>query len=375
MTIALAIATVVLAVLVAALIVMLVVRRKAAGSDDRVALAVADMNARMEAMARDLSLAVQRAEHETRRSRLLTDVIGSLDLDEVLARTLEAAQSLGAIDAALVSLPDGVNGKPLVATIGLSPEEAQREGIVAGPPDGRQARAVSVSFRYGDGGHGDSIQAGVGVPIPGEDGDQGFLAVFTRSADRTFGEADIAELEDLAHRAGPAIENARRFREARQQADLDPLTGLHNRRFFYDTLARETARAHRYERSVALIVFDLDDFKAINDRLGHLAGDGVLTEIAERLRTAIRTADVACRVGGDEFAIIMAESTLDDAEKLYARIQQEFAGRPIGSAGTLSLSAGAAALRPDDDAASFFERADAALYRAKSSGKGRLVTS
>ena len=76
----------------------------------------------------------------------------------------------------------------------------------------------------------------------------------------------------LALRAGPAIDNARRFREARQLADLDALTGLHNRRYFHETLQREVARAHRYSRNLALVVFDLDDFKAINDRIGHLAG-------------------------------------------------------------------------------------------------------
>ena len=89
-------------------------------------------------------------------------------------------------------------------------------------------------------------------------------------------------------RAGPAIENARRFREARHQADLDALTGLHNRRYFHETLARETARAQRYNRRLALIVFDLDDFKAINDRIGHLAGDTVLAEVAERVRDVVR---------------------------------------------------------------------------------------
>ena len=72
----------------------------------------------------------------------------------------------------------------------------------------------------------------------------------------------------------------------------------------------EVARAHRYGRRLALVIFDLDDFKAINDRIGHLAGDGVLAEVAERVRAVVRSADVACRVGGDEFAIILPESTL-----------------------------------------------------------------
>jgi diguanylate cyclase (GGDEF)-like protein len=74
--------------------------------------------------------------------------------------------------------------------------------------------------------------------------------------------------------------------------------------------------AGRYERRLALIVVDIDDFKAINDRIGHLAGDSVLAVVAERLRSAVRRADVPCRVGGDEFAVILPEATLRDAEQL-----------------------------------------------------------
>ena len=181
-------------------------------------------------------------------------------------------------------------------------------------------------------------------------------------------------METLALRAGPAIENARRFREARQLADLDALTGLHNRRFFHETLARECARAHRYERKLSLIVFDLDDFKDINDRIGHLAGDAVLAEAAERVRDVVRTADVACRVGGDEFAVILPESAINDADQLYRRLQNAVSSRPIGSAGKLFLSAGVAELRAEDDPVSFFQRADDALYRAKEAGKGRVMS-
>ena len=161
--------------------------------------------------------------------------------------------------------------------------------------------------------------------------------------------------------------------EARQQADLDALTGLHNRRYFYETLAREVARARRYGRRLALIVFDLDDFKEINDRVGHLTGDAVLAQVAERVRDVVRAADVACRVGGDEFAIILAESTVEDARRLYERLQTQIAARPITQAGRLRVSAGIAGLRADDDAVALFERADGALYRAKETGKGQAV--
>jgi diguanylate cyclase (GGDEF)-like protein len=122
-----------------------------------------------------------------------------------------------------------------------------------------------------------------------------------------------------------------------------------------------------------LIVFDLDDFKAVNDRIGHLSGDAVIAESAERIRDVVRSADVACRVGGDEFAVILPESMLADADQLYQRLQAALTARPVGQAGRLSFSAGVAELQPDDDPTSFFERADEALYRAKERGKAQVV--
>ena len=172
---------------------------------------------------------------------------------------------------------------------------------------------------------------------------------------------------------GPAIWNAIRFTEAREQAELDSLTGLHNRRLFYEFLGREIARAQRYERYVSLIVFDLDDFKRINDRIGHLAGDGVLTEVADRVRSVVRATDIPCRVGGDEFAVILPEASRDDAELLADRIALAIRAQKIDKVGALKISAGVAELRPGDTAADLFNRADDALLRAKSSGKARVV--
>jgi diguanylate cyclase (GGDEF)-like protein len=367
-----------LAVCVVVLLVLLVLlnRRTSRTAQDRVADVVRALENRMDELSHELAGAVARAEEEGRRSRFLGEIAGSIDLDEVLSRTLEAAGSLPGADAALVTLSSH-EGKPIVATLGLSAEEAESQAI-AGPPDGRQARSIAISYRYGTAevdANGELIHGGLAVPMPGNsDAELGYLTVFTRSHGRSFGEDDTSRLEELAHRAGPAIENARRFREARQLADLDALTGLHNRRYFHETLAREVARAHRYNRRLGLIVFDLDDFKDVNDRIGHLAGDAVLAELSERVRDVVRSADIACRVGGDEFAVILPESSLEDGDQLYRRIQNAVAARPVGSSGNkIYLSAGVAELRPDDDAVSFFQRADEALYRAKETGKGRAV--
>ena len=98
-----------------------------------------------------------------------------------------------------------------------------------------------------------------------------------------------------------------------------------------------------------------------------------MAEAAERVRDVVRTADIACRVGGDEFAVILPESSIEDADQLYRRLQKAVSARPIGRAGKLYLSAGVGELRAEDDPVSFFQRADDALYRAKEAGKGRVV--
>ena len=367
-----------LGALVVLLLALLVIRWRSDNStDERVAEVVASLNARMDELGRELAGALERAEEEGRRSRIFGELAGSIDLDEVLSRTLEAAGALEGADAALIMLPDPQGGKPLVATLGLSVEEAERHAIT-GPPDGRLARSISMSYTYPEVERGErdeaAISSGLAVPLPGETATLGYLTVFTRTKGHQYSDDDVRLLETLAVRAGPAIENAHRFREARQLADLDALTGLHNRRFFHETLARECARAHRYERKLSLIVFDLDDFKDVNDRIGHLAGDSVLAEAAERVRDVVRTADIACRVGGDEFAVILPESAIGDADQLYRRIQNAVSSRPLGQGGKLFLSAGVAELRAEDDPVAFFQRADDALYRAKEAGKGRVVS-
>ena len=375
MTVALIAVGAALGAILVTLIIQWIVRRSDGDADERVTAVVRELEARMDEMVRELTGALEQAQVEGQRNRQLGELAGTIDLDEVLTRVLETAGAIPGADAALVSLTPSAGGQPIVATLGLSAEEAERQSVT-GPPDGREARAISISYEYGpqeEQATEEAIRSGVAVPLPGETGPLGLITIFTRQHGYRFGEEETRELEELAMRAGPAVENARRFREARQLADLDALTGLHNRRYFHETLAREVARAHRYQRNLALVIFDLDDFKAVNDRIGHLAGDGVLAEAAERVRDVVRSADIACRVGGDEFAVILPESQLGDADQLYRRLQKAVASRPLGEAGALNISAGVAELRPDDDSISFFQRADNALYGAKEAGKGQVV--
>jgi diguanylate cyclase (GGDEF)-like protein len=361
-----------LAAMALAATVFLLGRRSARAGEDRLAAVAAQLDERMEMMVQDLSRALARAQEESRRNRVLGELGGTIDLEEVLMRTLDATGALDGVDAAVISV--AVEGdEPVVASVGLGREPA---ATVSGPPDGAVPRSIAIAYEHGpadEAGDRGPVRAAIAVPLTCDGEQIGYLTAYSRAGAAAFGEAGATELEELARRAGPAIDNARRFREARQRADLDALTGLHNRRYFHETLAREVARAHRYSRSLALVVFDLDDFKAINDRIGHLAGDAVLAEAADRVREVVRSADIACRVGGDEFAVILPESLVRDADQLYQRLEQAVSAKPVGQAGRLHLSAGVTELRPEDDADSFFERADEALYRAKGAGKGTVV--
>ena len=276
-------------------------------------------------------------------SALRQEVAGSLDLDDVVARILDSSLALPGVDAAVLELEGDERGG-MVKSAGMSRDNAVRQG---------------------------ELGSKLAVPLEGELGPLGSLTVFSGSVSELEHEAGD-EVAELVRRAVPALDNAFRYREARRLADMDALTGLRNRRFFHETLQRECNRAHRYGRSLALLVLDLDDFKAINEQVGHLAGDAVLAETATRVRAALRASDIACRVGGDELAIILPEAGATQAAQLYARVEETVSSKPIATIARLTLSGGIAELAPGDDATTFFERADDALYRAKQAGKAQL---
>jgi diguanylate cyclase (GGDEF)-like protein len=303
-----------------------------------------------------------------------TELAASLNPDDVFDRTLDAIVGLEGVDAALIVIGDDPATWTTRAA-GLTDDEVERTLLQM--PTHSDLRTLEVVYRYrlDDVGQSSRLpRAALTVLLRSEGETVGSLAAVSRSRGSGFPDETVDELERLAARAGPAISNAIRFTEAREHAEFDSLTGLHNRRLFYEFLAREIARARRYERSVSLIVFDLDDFKRINDRSGHLAGDDVLADVADRVRSMVRATDIPCRVGGDEFAVILPETSCEDAEALAERIALSIRTQKIDKVGALKISAGVAELRDEDTAADLFNRADNALYRAKSTGKARIVT-
>ncbi len=160
-------------------------------------------------------------------------------------------------------------------------------------------------------------------------------------------------------------------------ADLamrDPLTGLHNRRFLEEALMREVARARREKGSLGVLMLDLDHFKDFNDSFGHEAGDNALRTVGDFLKKAIRTTDVVCRYGGEEFTILLPGATLDEA---YAKAEQIRIGirATLGSRGNVAACLGVAVFPGHGDSPnSLLRAADTALYRAKALGRDRVET-
>jgi diguanylate cyclase (GGDEF)-like protein len=182
----------------------------------------------------------------------------------------------------------------------------------------------------------------------------------------------------VAERISLAIANLKLRDVLRNQSIRDPLTGLFNRRYLEESLDRELHRAARTRRNVSVVMLDLDHFKQFNDTFGHQAGDMLLREVATAIKARVRAGDLACRYGGEEFAIIIAESDAHGAtlcvDKIREAVKQlalQFRGQSLGS---ITLSAGVATFpMHGDNPEDLVHMADLALYRAKREGRDRIV--
>jgi diguanylate cyclase (GGDEF)-like protein len=165
--------------------------------------------------------------------------------------------------------------------------------------------------------------------------------------------------------------------EIHRLAVLDPLTGVHNRRALIDFLAREVSRSARHHRPLGLLMFDLDRFKSINDRLGHPGGDATLRAVVGRVTDLVRREDFVARFGGEEFAVVLPETGLDHAAACGERIRAAVADQPFEFTGQhypVTVSVGASSLWElgDKTPEALLEQADGRLYEAKRSGRNRV---
>jgi diguanylate cyclase (GGDEF)-like protein len=312
----------------AAVVLALLVRRRRSAERRRAGLA--ELARRLDVLAEGLGDTVDRAHAETLRARKVESLDRYVELDEALARCAEAAASLPSVELAVARVD--IDGVPVIATAGVEGAPAKSRTAVAVPleVEGRRLGSLTVYGRSG------------APPVPGD---------------------ELDALQTISRRSAPMLRSAPRLTVV---APVDSVAGaLGDREQFHEALALLAARARRQGSALSVCVLDLDDFRVVNRRIGSAAADRVIAEVAEAIRETLRPVDLACRTGGDEFAVAMPGAARIEAESLVARVQATLAQRPKPREAKVGLTVGIAELEKDDDGVSLFERASATLRRAK----------
>ena len=317
-----------------------------------------------------------------RLSRIQNSIVRRGDLQEVLDAIVEGARELLRDEVVALRLIDAANPRTMavVASTGLEPAAVEQlsntpvgEGL--GGQAQRENRLLTV-----DGGRArpgtfavEGLCAALAAPVHENGRAIGSLVVASSSEERHYSDAEKDILKAFAEHASLALTDARNVQKAMHEALYDSLTGLANRRAFLDAVRGASARGRRARSRSAVLLLDVDNFKSINDALGHAAGDAVLCAVADRLRECIRDGDTAARLGGDEFAVLLEDCGEDGAERTAARIVEAFAapfaidgrGLTAGVSVGVSLDTGS----PED----LLRQADLAMYAAKAAGKDRYA--
>ena len=216
------------------------------------------------------------------------------------------------------------------------------------------------------------------VPLCGATGPVGVVALTDKKGDLPFDRTDLKRARVLAAVAelGLAREAAHTgMAEVTRLAAVDPVTGLFTRRIFEERLGAEVQRAHRHQEPLALLLVDIDDFKQVNDRFGHLEGDRALRGVGDVFRDAVRIFDVCARLGGDEFVILMPRATMNVALRIAERVRERVQRRFETEAFGLTISIGAASLGPAGRPQDLIADADRRLRAAKVKGKNAIDVS
>jgi diguanylate cyclase (GGDEF)-like protein len=329
-----------------------------------------------------LQLAHDRAAQTARQAalaRAAKTLNESLDLNRVLVRICEESASILDGDNAAVYLGNGRDGLRTEAAYGQPPEVI---GVRLGPGEGLAGKAVQTdepmltndyqgmpdtpSSPYFD-----EIRSCLAVPMHWGGELRGALAIgYTRPYLVT--REHLSLLEAFAELAAVACGNASAHAGLAMEARTDGLTGCLNHATLHDTLRRELERCSRTGHSLSLALIDLDDFKQVNERHGHLAGDEALRRVGHALRQGIRSYDVVARYGGDEFAMVAVDAAeneaADIASRAIERVASAMADFDADRSGAGWATAGVAELEPQEDATSLIERADRALLYGKQQG-------
>ncbi len=215
------------------------------------------------------------------------------------------------------------------------------------------------------------------VPLRGREQERGVLFVFEDG--RPFGELELERARIVAGHAGLSLENAERYARAQERAYIDDVTELFNARYLLDAVVREVQRAERYGGHLAVVFLDLDRFKLVNDRHGHLVGSRALRQLGQVLQRCVRQVDTVARYGGDEFTVLLVDTDLEAGRTVAERIRRAVEEHTFeGERGTplrLTVSVGVACYpEHGDDAEALLDLADKAMYRSKSLGRNRVST-
>jgi diguanylate cyclase (GGDEF)-like protein len=348
----------------------------------------------MESVGRHAAAAIQnvwlfqavrrRAEEAETLRQASSAVTSALDLAMVLDRILIQVARVIKYDSAAVFLVEE-EGLQMVAAKGFPAQT----GLVGQyfPIENRLFQEMhrrgqpiiiadaSADKRFQKWGNVEHVHGWIGIPLLAMGKTIGCLTVDSREMN-AYDVADAALVQSFANEAAIAIEKARLFEQVQQLAVTDPLTGLYNRRYFFDVGQKEFRRARRTHRPLSLIMLDVDHFKSFNDTYGHLVGDRVLIAMARQCQLAVRELDIVARYGGEEFVILLPETALDAACSIAERIRSVLAQMTIdiGDRGVwVSVSFGVAEADDDcDDLEMLFQHADKALYVTKGTGRGRI---
>jgi diguanylate cyclase (GGDEF)-like protein len=220
-------------------------------------------------------------------------------------------------------------------------------------------------------GTGRQPEAIICVPLTARGARLGALSLYRRGDERAFAASERELVEQFADVAAIALHNARNVTELAALASTDDLTGLANRRRFYDELNRANAEALRHDIPLALLLLDLDNFKAINDRNGHCEGDNALRAVGDAIRSRVRAGDLPARIGGDEFAVLLPHTTSAQASRLADDLVDAI--RKITTEPPLDVSIGIAHGAATDVEA-FIRRADVQLYNNKNRNRHEPAT-
>jgi len=213
------------------------------------------------------------------------------------------------------------------------------------------------------------------VPLICQDRVVGVLNLADKMHGDSFDREDIALIELFGQLVGASIGNIKLFEKIQRQATTDGLTTLVNHKTFYEVLEKELWRSRRYGGQISLIMVDIDNLKKINDAYGHRAGDKVIREISRRIKECIRQIDTAARYGGDEFAVILPNTSLNDAVVVAERMVDTVARCSISwkkDQIPVSISVGLGQYDADTNPEDITSRSDQALYTAKQAGKNTV---